>query len=241
MSQRRKVRGHRLHGAAVGLPVSSPALSSPLHAVESSPTDGSLWGRRRVLLLNSTYEPLTALPMRRAVIMALMCQGRLEFESIELAHLIKMRDYFKQELDDLRCVGAPVRDPQGNIAAARANRKFLMSTANESFAQLFEESLARKEMRLGEVITAEVVRVDYNVVVVNAGLKSEAYVPIEEFKNDRGEVEVKAGDLIQVAIEALENGYGETKLSREKAKRHEAWLQLEKAYERKYRAINKRK
>ena len=74
MSQRRKVRGHRLHGAAAGLPVSSPALSSPLHAVESSPAEGSvgsLWGRRRVLLLNSTYEPLTALPMRRAVIMVL--------------------------------------------------------------------------------------------------------------------------------------------------------------------------
>lgn len=74
MSQRRKVRGHRLHGAAAGSPVSSPALSSPLHAVESSPAEGavgSLWGRRRVLLLNSTYEPLTALPMRRAVIMVL--------------------------------------------------------------------------------------------------------------------------------------------------------------------------
>ncbi len=104
-----------------------------------------------------------------------------------------------------------------------------MSTANETFAQLFEESLARKEMRLGEVITAEVVRVDYNVVVVNAGLKSEAYVPIEEFKNDRGEVEVKAGDLIQVAIEALENGYGETRLSRDKAKRLASWYFLENA------------
>ncbi|MBL8310093.1 MAG: 30S ribosomal protein S1 [Burkholderiales bacterium] len=104
-----------------------------------------------------------------------------------------------------------------------------MSTEMESFAQLFEESLARKEMRLGEVITAEVVRVDYNVVVVNAGLKSEAYVPIEEFKNDRGEVEVQAGDLIQVAIEALENGYGETRLSRDKAKRLASWYFLENA------------
>ena len=104
-----------------------------------------------------------------------------------------------------------------------------MSTEMESFAQLFEESLARKEMRLGEVITAEVVRVDYNVVVVNAGLKSEAYVPIEEFKNDRGEVEVKAGDLIQVAIEALENGYSETRLSRDKAKRLASWYFLENA------------
>jgi small subunit ribosomal protein S1 len=104
-----------------------------------------------------------------------------------------------------------------------------MSTAIESFATMFEESLGRQEMRQGEVITAEVVRVEYNVVVVNAGLKSEAYVPIEEFKNDRGEVEVKAGDFIQVAIEAVENGFGETKLSRDKAKRLASWYFLESA------------
>ncbi len=104
-----------------------------------------------------------------------------------------------------------------------------MSDENLSFADLFEESLVRKEMRLGEVITAEVVRVDYNVVVVNAGLKSEAYIPIEEFKNDRGEVEVAAGDFIQVAIEAIENGFGETKLSRDKAKRLASWYFLENA------------
>jgi len=101
----------------------------------------------------------------------------------------------------------------------------------ESFAALFEESLTRKEMRVGEVITAEVVRVDSNYVVVNAGLKSESFVPLEEFKNDRGEVEVKAGDFISVAIEALEDGYGETRLSRDKAKRLAAWLDLEKALE----------
>ena len=87
----------------------------------------------------------------------------------------------------------------------------------ESFAQLFEESLARQEMRQGEVITAEVVRVDYNFVVVNAGLKSEAYVPIEEFKDDRGEVTVKPGDFVAVAIELAENGFGDTILSRDKA------------------------
>ncbi|MGL5002765.1 MAG: S1 RNA-binding domain-containing protein, partial [Casimicrobium sp.] len=104
-----------------------------------------------------------------------------------------------------------------------------MSTAQESFASMFEESLGRQEMRQGEVITAEVVRVDYNIVVVNAGLKSEAYVPIEEFKNDRGEVEVKAGDFIQVAIESVENGFGETKLSRDKAKRLASWYFLENA------------
>jgi small subunit ribosomal protein S1 len=104
-----------------------------------------------------------------------------------------------------------------------------MSTAIESFATMFEESLGRQEMRQGEVITAEVVRVEYNVVVVNAGLKSEAYVPIDEFKNDRGEVDVKAGDFIQVAIESVENGFGETKLSRDKAKRLASWYFLENA------------
>lgn len=104
-------------------------------------------------------------------------------------------------------------------------------TTQESFAQLFEESLAKKEMRVGEVITAEVVRVDYNYVVVNAGLKSESYVPIEEFKDDQGEIEVQDGDFISVAIEALEDGYGETRLSRDKAKRLSAWLNLEQALE----------
>jgi small subunit ribosomal protein S1 len=101
----------------------------------------------------------------------------------------------------------------------------------ESFAALFEESLTRKEMRTGEVITAEVVRVDMNYVVVNAGLKSESFIALEEFKNDKGEVEVKPGDFTSVAIEALEDGYGETRLSRDKAKRLAAWLDLEKALE----------
>ena len=101
----------------------------------------------------------------------------------------------------------------------------------ESFAELFEQSLASQEMRQGEVITAEVVRVDYNFVVVNAGLKSEAYVPIEEFKDDRGEVTVQPGDFISVAIESVENGYGDTILSRDKAKRLAAWMNLEQALE----------
>jgi small subunit ribosomal protein S1 len=101
----------------------------------------------------------------------------------------------------------------------------------ENFAALFEESLSRQEMRAGEVITAEVVRVDQNFVVVNAGLKSESFISSDEFKNDRGELEVKAGDYVTVAIEALEDGYGETRLSREKAKRLAAWHDLEKAME----------
>ena len=86
-------------------------------------------------------------------------------------------------------------------------------------------------MRTGEVITAEVVRVDANFVVVNAGLKSESYIAIEEFRNDRGELEVQPGEFVQVAIEALEDGYGETRLSREKAKRLAAWHELEAALE----------
>ena len=113
---------------------------------------------------------------------------------------------------------------------------FTMSTTTsnstnpeESFAALFEESLTRQEMRAGEVITAEVVRIDQNFVVVNAGLKSESYIPVEEFQNDHGAIEVQPGDFIHVAIETLENGYGETRLSREKAKRIAAWNDLDKA------------
>ncbi|MDF0605596.1 30S ribosomal protein S1 [Neisseriaceae bacterium TC5R-5] len=101
----------------------------------------------------------------------------------------------------------------------------------ENFAQLFEESLALHDMRVGEVITAEVVAVDSNFVTVNAGLKSESLIPAEEFKNDEGVLEVAIGDFVTVAIDALENGFGETKLSREKAKRLAAWIDLEEALE----------
>ncbi|HQR59941.1 MAG TPA: 30S ribosomal protein S1, partial [Methylophilaceae bacterium] len=106
-----------------------------------------------------------------------------------------------------------------------------MATAapQESFAALFEESLARQEMRSGEVITAEVISVDNDFVVVNAGLKSESVIPTSEFRDDKGELEVAVGDFVKVAIDALENGFGETKLSREKAKRLAAWLDLEDA------------
>ncbi|WP_348945024.1 30S ribosomal protein S1 [Chitinibacter sp. FCG-7] len=108
-----------------------------------------------------------------------------------------------------------------------------MTTATmESFAALFEESLTRQEMRSGEVITAEVVGIDSNFVTVNAGLKSESLIPLEEFKNDNGEVDVKIGDFVPVAIDSLENGYGETKLSREKAKRLASWIELEDCLER---------
>jgi small subunit ribosomal protein S1 len=101
----------------------------------------------------------------------------------------------------------------------------------ESFAALFEESLKNADMRVGEVISAEVVRIDFNHVVVNAGLKSESYIPIDEFKNDTGEVEVQVGDFVAVAIDAVENGYGDTILSRDKAKRLASWMSLENALE----------
>jgi small subunit ribosomal protein S1 len=101
----------------------------------------------------------------------------------------------------------------------------------ESFAALFEESLTRANMKTGEVISAEVVRIDHNFVIVNAGLKSEAFIPVEEFKNDQGDLDVQVGDYVSVAIDALENGYGDTVLSRDKAKRLASWLNLEKALE----------
>jgi small subunit ribosomal protein S1 len=101
--------------------------------------------------------------------------------------------------------------------------------AIDSFAAMFEESLKKNDMRAGEVISAEVVRIEHSHVVVNAGLKSEAYVPIEEFKNDKGELEVEVGDFVSVAIDAIENGYGDTILSRDKAKRLASWLSLEVA------------
>ncbi|MEO5732078.1 MAG: 30S ribosomal protein S1 [Rubrivivax sp.] len=99
------------------------------------------------------------------------------------------------------------------------------------FAAMFEESLVGNDMRVGEVISAEVVRIEFNHVVVNAGLKSESYVPIEEFKNDQGELEVQVGDFVSVAIDAVENGYGDTILSRDKAKRLASWMSLENSLE----------
>ncbi|MFP3013782.1 MAG: 30S ribosomal protein S1 [Arsenophonus sp.] len=102
----------------------------------------------------------------------------------------------------------------------------------ESFAQLFEESLQSIETRPGSIVRGIVIAIDKDVVLVDAGLKSESAIPIEQFKNIQGdELEIQVGDEIDVALDALEDGFGETILSREKAKRHEAWLMLEKAYE----------
>ena len=101
----------------------------------------------------------------------------------------------------------------------------------ESFAQLFEESLKTIETRPGSIVRGIVVSIDKDVVLVDAGLKSESAIPAEQFKNAAGELEIQVGDEVDVALDAVEDGFGETLLSREKAKRHEAWITLEKAYE----------
>jgi small subunit ribosomal protein S1 len=100
----------------------------------------------------------------------------------------------------------------------------------ESFAQLFEQSLANQRIRPGMILTGLVVEVGDDMVIVNVGLKSEAVIPLEQFKNERGEVEVKAGDSIEVALDAMEDGTGETRLSREKAKRARTWTRLEESF-----------
>jgi len=101
---------------------------------------------------------------------------------------------------------------------------------SESFAQLFEQSLANQRIRPGMILTGLVVDVTPDVVIVNVGLKSEAVIPLEQFKNERGEVEVKAGDEVEVALDSVEDGTGETRLSREKAKRARTWTRLEEAF-----------
>jgi small subunit ribosomal protein S1 len=101
----------------------------------------------------------------------------------------------------------------------------------QSFAEMFEESLVNQDLRRGAVVTGTVVDIQSDSVIVHAGLKSEGVIPIEEFKNTAGEIEVEVGDEVEVSLEAIEDGFGETKLSREKAKRDEVWRRLEKAFE----------
>ncbi len=101
----------------------------------------------------------------------------------------------------------------------------------ESFADLFEESLKTIEMEPGSIVTGVVVAIDSDWVTVHAGLKSEGVIPRSQFLSEEGELEVAVGDEVKVALEAVEDGFGDTRLSREKAKRSEAWSELEKAYE----------
>ena len=102
---------------------------------------------------------------------------------------------------------------------------------SESFADLFEESLSLTPMQPGKIVSGMVVSIGSDVVMVNAGLKSEGAIPVEEFKNEKGEITVEVGDLVDVALETLEDGFGATQLSREKAKAAEAWIKLEHAFE----------
>ena len=101
----------------------------------------------------------------------------------------------------------------------------------ESFAELFEESLATQNLKPGSIVTGTIMEIRDDVVVVNAGLKSEGIVPISQFKNLSGELEIEVGDSVQVALDAVEDGFGETRLSRDKAKRALVWDKLEGAFE----------
>ena len=112
-------------------------------------------------------------------------------------------------------------------------RFFMTPAATESFAELFEQSQAHiAKLKPGAIVTGTVVDVRSDVVVINAGLKSEGIVPIEQFRNDAGEIDVGIGDTVKVALDSLENGFGETVLSREKAKRAMVWDELEEALEK---------
>jgi small subunit ribosomal protein S1 len=119
--------------------------------------------------------------------------------------------------------------PPGVSLCANGASEFV-SFMSESFSEMFENSLANQRIRPGTILTGLVVDVTPDVVIVNVGLKSEAVISIDQFKNERGEVEVKTGDSIEVALDAVEDGTGETRLSREKAKRARTWTRLEEAF-----------
>ncbi|QCI26004.1 30S ribosomal protein S1 [Buchnera aphidicola] len=103
---------------------------------------------------------------------------------------------------------------------------------NETFLQLLEESLKKIKTKNGSIITGTVIAIQKDTVLIDSGLKSESYVPIEQFRNKFGTLEIKIGDHVDVALDAIEDGFGETILSREKAKKHESWIKLEQAYEK---------
>ncbi|NGX16456.1 30S ribosomal protein S1 [Wenzhouxiangella sp. XN24] len=103
---------------------------------------------------------------------------------------------------------------------------------SESFAELFEQSFASQQIRPGAILKGQVVEINDDVVIVSAGLKSESVIPAEQFKNEKGEWEVEVGDEVEVALDAVEDGFGETRLSRDKAKRSRTWTVLEEAFEK---------
>ncbi|MGH8265561.1 MAG: S1 RNA-binding domain-containing protein, partial [Steroidobacteraceae bacterium] len=102
---------------------------------------------------------------------------------------------------------------------------------NESFAELFEQSAASQRLKPGTILMGRVVEIGPDMVIVNVGLKSEAVIPAEQFRNEKGEMEVAVGEDVEVALDSVEDGSGETRLSREKAKRARTWTRLEKAFE----------
>ena len=124
--------------------------------------------------------------------------------------------------------GMPAEQRKGRVALEAVMTELM----TESFAQMFEESLASQRIRPGQILTGRVIEVTPDVVVVSAGLKSEAVIPTAQFKNERGEIEVKVGDDVEVALDSVEDGSGETRLSREKAKRARTWERLETAFEK---------
>ncbi|MHC9037345.1 S1 RNA-binding domain-containing protein, partial [Cobetia marina] len=103
---------------------------------------------------------------------------------------------------------------------------------SESFADLFEQSLQDINMEPGAIVSATIVDIDGDWITVNAGLKSEGQIPSEQFRDESGQLSISIGDEVMVALEAVEDGFGETRLSREKAKRAEAWKELEAAFEK---------
>ena len=100
---------------------------------------------------------------------------------------------------------------------------------SENFAEMFEQSISKMNMRVGEIITGEVVDINRDVVIVNAGLKSEGVIPVEQFYDENGGLDINIGDTVEVTLDSFEDGYGESRLSREKAKRARAWTRLEQA------------
>jgi small subunit ribosomal protein S1 len=130
----------------------------------------------------------------------------------------------------VNCLGSTDQSPVHASVTVNVRSPTRSEGMTESFAQLFEDSLANKRIRPGMILTGLVVDVTPDVVIVNVGLKSEAVIPIEQFKNERGEIEVKTGDEVEVALDSVEDGNGETRLSREKAKRARTWTRLETAF-----------
>ena len=128
------------------------------------------------------------------------------------------------------CVQPPAAAEHGHRDNPAVLRHRTREKMTESFAQLFEQSLASQRIRPGQILSGLVVDVGTDMVIVNVGLKSEAVIPVEQFKNEHGELEVKAGDMVEVALDSVEDGTGETRLSREKAKRARTWTRLEEAF-----------